>query len=66
MTKTITSHIFRHTHASLLFEKGLDFETISRRLGHSSADGVTKDIYVHITNKKQQEDFEKIKQLKIL
>ena len=66
MTKTITSHIFRHTHASLLFEKGLDIETISRRLGHSSPDGVTKDIYVHITNRKQQEDFEKIKQLKIL
>lgn len=49
-------HIFRHTHASLLIEKGISLEAVSRRLGHEDTI-ITKKIYVHLTEKlKEKED----------
>jgi integrase len=36
----------RHSHASLLLEKGVDIATVSERLGHSSA-ATTAAIYSH-------------------
>lgn len=44
----ITIHGFRHTHASLLFESGLDFKQVQHRLGHSNVK-TTMDVYTHIT-----------------
>ena len=44
----IHPHIFRHTHASLLAEAGVDLVNIMKRLGHAD-DKTTKKIYLHIT-----------------
>ena len=42
--RDVTSHILRHTHASLLMEQSIDIESISRRLGHSDS-RITKEIF---------------------
>lgn len=52
--KQISFHDFRHTHATMLLEEGLDLSIISDRLGHSSIQ-ITKDIYAHVTSKLQKE-----------
>lgn len=44
--KHVSSHIWRHTHASLLASKGLNLESISARLGHEGSE-ITKAIYLH-------------------
>lgn len=49
-------HLFRHTHASLLIERGISVEAVSRRLGHNDTK-ITQRIYIHLTNKlKEKED----------
>ena len=50
MTKSLSTHIFRHTHASKLAEKGMPIELISKRLGHKNS-AITRHIYLHITKK---------------
>ena len=42
-------HAFRHTHATLLIEKGVDVNTVADRLGHSNT-RTTLDTYVHVTD----------------
>lgn len=44
--RTVTPHIFRHTHASILASKGFNLESISSRLGHEDS-SITKAIYLH-------------------
>ena len=52
----LNPHIFRHTHASLLIERGISVEAVSRRLGHEDTI-ITKKIYIHLTEKlKEKED----------
>ena len=63
--KAYTVHSLRHTHASLLLEQGVDVDSISRRLGHSDS-AVTREIYLHITKKKQNQENLKIKELKLI
>lgn len=55
--KKITSHIFRHTHASFLAEQGLNIKVISSRLGHGNIK-TTLGVYTHITEamKKAERD----------
>lgn len=48
--KTLTSHIFRHTHVSLLAENGIQLTAIMERVGHEDSDITTK-IYTHVTKK---------------
>ena len=50
----LTLHSLRHTHASLMFENGMTLEAISERLGHKGSN-ITKEVYLHITNKKKDE-----------
>lgn len=50
----ITVHGLRHTHASLLFEAGIEPKTISDRLGHSNIQ-TTLDMYTHL-NDRQRSD----------
>lgn len=50
--KPITIHGFRHTHASLLFEAGIEPKIISDRLGHSNIK-TTLDLYTHINQKQK-------------
>ncbi len=46
----ITTHGFRHTHASILVEAGANAKEIQSRLGHSSIQ-TTLDTYGHMTEK---------------
>ena len=48
--RKISTHIFRHTHISKLAEIGVPLHVIQRRVGHSS-EKITREIYLHITNK---------------
>ena len=50
----ITSHGFRHTHATLLFASGMDIKQVQARLGHSKVQ-TTLDIYTHTMKEKQDE-----------
>lgn len=63
--RSITTHTLRHTHASLLLAKGIDVDTISRRLGHEDSQ-ITKEIYLHITQGLKERDNERISKIKII
>lgn len=58
-------HIFRHTHASILAEKGVPLEAIQRRLGHEN-DRITKEIYIHMTERMKFKENELFRNLEIL
>ena len=58
----IHPHIFRHTHASLLAEAGIDLVQIMKRLGHAD-DTTTRQIYLHITKTLATETAEKFDKL---
>lgn len=47
--KEITIHGFRHTHASLLFEAGVEAKAISDRLGHTNIQ-TTLNLYTHLND----------------
>ena len=49
---SITTHGFRHTHATLLFASGLDIKQVQARLGHSNVQ-TTLNIYTHAMKDKQ-------------
>lgn len=44
--RVISPHIWRHTHASILFSRGASLDTVSTRLGHADSK-ITKEIYLH-------------------
>jgi len=46
-------HSLRHTHATMLLEKGANIKAVQQRLGHKNID-ITLQIYTHVTN--QMED----------
>lgn len=50
LDKPLSTHIFRHTHASKLAELGVPIELISKRLGHKDST-ITRQIYLHVTKK---------------
>ncbi|MFP7370957.1 site-specific integrase [Lactococcus lactis] len=50
INKTLSSHIFRHSHVSLLAELNLPLKSIMERVGHSNANTTLK-IYNHVTKK---------------
>lgn len=60
----ITVHALRHTHASLLLEKGVSIDTISRRLGHKNSK-ITREIYLHVTEKLKEKDNSQIAAINI-
>lgn len=61
--KHVTSHIFRHTHVSKLAELGFPLSYISKRVGHES-EGITRDIYLHVTERAQKTYDSKIQKFK--
>ena len=65
LNKALTLHSLRHTHASLMFEQGMSLEAISERLGHSNS-AITKEVYLHITNKMKDKYNSEIKDIHIL
>lgn len=46
--REITTHGFRHTHCSFLFESGASIKEVQDRLGHSDIQ-TTMNIYAHVT-----------------
>ena len=46
--KHLTTHIFRHTHISMLAELGVPLKTIMQRVGHNDPN-TTLSIYTHVT-----------------
>lgn len=63
--RAITPHALRHTSASLLLAQGVPLETVSRRLGHANSN-ITKDIYIHITEKMKKKEEEMLQEVKII
>lgn len=63
--RPITPHTLRHTHASLLMENGVSIDVISRRLGHEGSK-VTREIYLHVTEKLKEKDNEQIAKIEII
>ncbi|WP_079524393.1 site-specific integrase [Solibacillus isronensis] len=45
----ISTHGFRHTHCSLLFEAGATIKSVQDRLGHTDVK-TTMDVYTHVTS----------------
>ena len=60
--RPITPHTLRHTHASLLAEQGVPLEQITRRLGHDDS-RITREIYIHVTEKKRKTENERLKKI---
>lgn len=63
--RRLTPHSLRHTHTALLAEAEIPLEEISRRLGHVDSK-ITKDVYMHVTEKMKQRSDERIKNVKML
>lgn len=49
-----TFHAFRHTHASLLLNAGINYKELQHRLGHSTL-AMTMDTYSHLSKDKEKE-----------
>ena len=64
VSKHVTPHSMRHTHASIMMEQGVPIETISRRLGHVDSK-ITKDVYLHVTDKLREQDNKCIARTKV-
>lgn len=56
--KQISPHGLRHTHASLLFESGIQPKEISDRLGHTNIK-TTLDLYTHINDNQRSSAVDK-------
>ncbi|EOL43351.1 tyrosine-type recombinase/integrase [Enterococcus caccae] len=59
INKNISSHIFRHSHISLLAELDVNIKTIMERVGHSDVD-TTMKIYTHVTKKSKASVVDKL------
>lgn len=65
LQKKVTPHVLRHTHGSLLLEQGMSIDAISRRLGHEDTVTTTK-IYLHVTERLKEKEYENIRQIQII
>lgn len=63
--RKINSHTLRHTHASLLAENGVSYDVIARRLGHTNS-RITRQIYIHVTEKRKELDKGVLKEVKLI
>lgn len=63
--RVLTPHALRHTHVSLLAEQGYPLDAISRRVGHEDSK-ITKEIYLHVTEKQKEKDNEQLRRIRIL
>jgi len=55
----VTSHGFRHTLATMLYQDGVDVKTIQAIIGHADV-STTMNIYVHADDSKKQECMKKL------
>ncbi len=56
--KKISPHGFRHTHATLMIEMGIDSVNTAKRLGHASSQ-MTLDTYSHATKADEKQSITK-------
>lgn len=54
LDKTLSTHIFRHTHISKLAELGVPLPVIQDRVGHEDSK-ITQQIYLHVTKKMKEQ-----------
>ena len=57
--KHLTTHIFRHTHISILAELGIPLKAIMQRVGHNDP-ATTLSIYTHVTQDMKNDIVEKL------
>lgn len=57
--KHLTTHIFRHTHISILAELGIPLKAIMQRVGHNDP-ATTLSIYTHVTQHMKNDIIEKL------
>ena len=57
--KSLTTHIFRHTHISMLAELGVPLKSIMQRVGHNDPN-TTLSIYTHVTKSMQDDVIDKL------
>ena len=62
--KNITTHMFRHSHISLLAELGIPLTAIMDRVGHSDSK-TTLEIYSHVTQKMVAHISSKLEKIKL-
>ncbi|MBF0844740.1 tyrosine-type recombinase/integrase, partial [Streptococcus danieliae] len=55
----VTSHVFRHSHISMLAELGIPIKAIMDRVGHSDSTTTLK-VYSHVTDKMSENLVSKI------
>jgi integrase len=60
--KPISTHIFRHTHISLLAEENVPIKAIMARVGHNDP-STTLEIYTHATNDMKNQATEAINRI---
>ena len=63
INKNLTSHIARHTFATLSLSSGADLYTVSKLLGHK--DIATTQIYAKIIDKKKEEAVDMLPALEV-
>lgn len=63
ITRYVTFHCARHTHATLLLSQGVDIYVVSKLLGHKTIK--TTEIYAKVSNMKKVEAVNKLPKLKI-
>jgi integrase len=63
--RRLSPHCLRHTHTAMMAEAGVSLETISRRLGHADSK-ITKEVYMHVTEKMKDRDREMIRNVRII
>lgn len=63
--RVVPVHALRHTHVAMLAESGLTLSEIARRVGHSDSK-VTKEVYMHVTEKMKEKDKARILSVKIV
>ena len=60
-----TPHITRHTHASMLFSRGMTLESVSSRLGHEDSQ-ITKDIYLHRMEELKEKENRQLNMIRLI
>ena len=55
-------HTLRHTHASRLYEAGLNEKYIMERMGHKD-DRVTRAVYIHLTDQSREQGREEVNRI---
>ena len=58
----LTSHVFRHSHISLLSELGVPLRAIMERVGHSN-EKTTLSIYTHVTQNMKSAVIDKLEKI---